>query len=655
MKGGILFGAFWLFIITAIAQNKNVGIGTLLPDSSAILELKSSDKGILIPRTDTGLVSNPATGLLIYQISDNVFYYFDGIYWRPLGNVSIGPTGLQGTPGLQGVTGNTGPTGTDGITGATGGDGLTGPTGADGLTGNAGVNGIQGPTGADGLQGPTGADGLQGAPGSPGLQGPTGADGLQGLQGPTGNDGIPGIQGPSGSDGAPGSAGPQGIQGPTGADGSLNGWSLTGNAGTTPASNFIGTTDLQDWLIKTNNIERIRVTSLGDVGFGTSLPGYHLDLNGGSFGFGSGNVRTETRTDAGLQGNAGAQSGFFETSTPVNYPAGATSWWHMIDVRHSNNSNNFALQIAGSFFDQDLYYRKTNNNPASAWSKILTSGNGGVTTSCGSTNYVTKMTSSSNIGCSQIFDDGSGVGVGTASPAYKFHVAGDIYANGGWFRVSGSNGLYWESYGPGWYVQDGTWLRTYNNASIWANSGTIATDGSFSSGYGGGGGPSGGAIFAGAVGIGTNAPSYKLHVIGTIRSNGINEISDKRFKKDVHEIGNALSLVNQLRGVYFSWMADEFPDKNFETSPQLGFIAQEIEKILPQVVKTDNEGFKSVEYSKVVAVLAEAIKEQQKIIKEQKQMIGNLSSEVKDLKAEKNNHSARIKKLEEIIGSETKK
>ncbi|MGD0710297.1 MAG: hypothetical protein ABR968_03875, partial [Bacteroidales bacterium] len=109
---------------------------------------------------------------------------------------------------------------------------------------------------------------------------------------------------------------------------------------------------------------------------------------------------------------------------------------------------------------------------------------------------------------------GGSVGIGTTTPAYLLEADGDIYANGGWFRVSGTNGIYWQSYGPGWYCQDGTWLRTYNNASIWANSGTIATNGSFSGGYGGTGGPAGGAIFAGNVGIGTTSPGYKLTVSG---------------------------------------------------------------------------------------------------------------------------------------------
>ena len=79
----------------------------------------------------------------------------------------------------------------------------------------------------------------------------------------------------------------------------------------------------------------------------------------------------QTRNDAGLQGDAGATSGFFETSAPINYPAGATGWWHLLDVRHSNPSNNFAMQFSGGFYDQELYFRKTSNNASRAWSKVL--------------------------------------------------------------------------------------------------------------------------------------------------------------------------------------------------------------------------------------------------------------------------------------------
>lgn len=185
----------------------------------------------------------------------------------------------------------------------------------------------------------------------------------------------------------------------------FGGWGLSGNTGTTASTaaygsavnnNFIGTTDSKDFVFATNNLERMRITSSGNVGIGTSTPGYRLDLANGTFAFGNSNVRTESRDNAGLQGNAGAQSGFYETASPTNYPAGATSWWHMIEARHSNNTNNYALQISGSFFDQKLFFRKTNNSATQSWTEIQTSANNPVSVSL-STNYTVTTTGYSDI------------------------------------------------------------------------------------------------------------------------------------------------------------------------------------------------------------------------------------------------------------------
>ncbi len=135
----------------------------------------------------------------------------------------------------------------------------------------------------------------------------------------------------------------------------------------------------------------------GNVGIGTASPGYRLDLAQGTFAFGNSNQRTESRDNAGLQGNAGAQSGFFETASPSNYPAGASSWWHLIDCRHSNTGNNYAMQLAGSFFDQRLYFRKTNNNAAQPWVEITTAATETYTAVSLTSDYIITNTSYTDI------------------------------------------------------------------------------------------------------------------------------------------------------------------------------------------------------------------------------------------------------------------
>jgi hypothetical protein len=117
------------------------------------------------------------------------------------------------------------------------------------------------------------------------------------------------------------------------------------------------------------NSRRIQLYDNQNQGMGLEIGG-----SGGVVGrlwYGSNGSRTETRDNAGLQGNAGAQSGFYETSNPsANWYPGASSWQHMIDVRHNNTVNNYAMQFAGSFFDQRLFFRKTDGNPSKGWSSI---------------------------------------------------------------------------------------------------------------------------------------------------------------------------------------------------------------------------------------------------------------------------------------------
>gem|GEM_PF-1240969 len=144
----------------------------------------------------------------------------------------------------------------------------------------------------------------------------------------------------------------------------------------------------------------------------------------------------------------------------------------------------------------------------------------------------------------------------------------------------------------------------------------------------------------GRIGIGTEAPSYTLHVIGRVKSNGINETSDVRYKKDVTALGSALDKIMLLRGVNYKWKTDEYPDMEFEEGIQLGIIAQEIEKVFPEVVHTDEEGYKSVEYSHLVPVLIEGVKDVntqvQSLYKQHNAEISQLKAKNKEMEAQMN-------------------
>jgi len=88
--------------------------------------------------------------------------------------------------------------------------------------------------------------------------------------------------------------------------------------------------------------------------------------------------------------------------------------------------------------------------------------------------------------------------------------------------------------------------------------------------------------------------------------------SDKRLKENVKPIENAINKVSKIRGVEFDWIVDKEIHDN--EGHDVGVIAQEVEKVLPEVVETRNNGYKAVKYEKIVSLLIEAIKEQQQQI-----------------------------------------
>jgi hypothetical protein len=117
---------------------------------------------------------------------------------------------------------------------------------------------------------------------------------------------------------------------------------------------------------------------------------------------------------------------------------------------------------------------------------------------------------------------------------------------------------------------------------------------------------------------------YLTNSSGTLTVDGVNYPSDVRYKKQITQLQHPLEKIMALNGVEYFMRVAEFPSKHFDDKLQVGLIAQEVEKVLPQVVQTNSDGYKSVDYAKVVPLLVEAVKEQQKQIDELKKIVEKL-------------------------------
>jgi len=188
------------------------------------------------------------------------------------------------------------------------------------------------------------------------------------------------------------------------------------------------------------------------------------------------------------------------------------------------------------------------------------------------------------------------VGVGTATPVTTLTVAG---------AINGRTEIGFD----GAVVGGGIW----SVGTGWTSAGSVENLYFFESG----GGTKMIIGASGNVGIGTTAPSYTLQVNGSVAgSSAYVNLSDERLKKDIHPIQNALRIIEDIHGVSFRWKtpAERSVGKQFDLSvgkPQIGFIAQEVQNVLPEAVAVANDKDRtmSVAESKVVPVLVEAVKQ----------------------------------------------
>jgi hypothetical protein len=149
---------------------------------------------------------------------------------------------------------------------------------------------------------------------------------------------------------------------------------------------------------------------------------------------------------------------------------------------------------------------------------------------------------------------------------------------------------------------------------------------------------------SGNIGIGTSTPGAKLTVAGTVQStdllggatnlttdangNIIRDPSDVRLKENVETLDGALEKVLALRGVSYEWIDKE----RFGDQVEIGFIAQEVDEVVPEVVTKGGE-YWSLNSKNLVAVVVEAMKEVWAKVSGHEERLGELEAENAELKA----------------------
>lgn len=392
--------------------------------------------------------------------------------------------------------------------------------------------------------------------------------------------------------------------------------------------------------VEGNNV--MTLLSSGNVGIGTTSPANALDVAGGAnIGSGSANYLDIA---GGTSGNPVTISA--KTTGACCSPVGLTFASGVngnIEFVGGASGNTELLRVS---MPGQVVVEPGNTNSGVSVIGLSTSGLGPVGWGGGSSGWTISAYGDNYIASS--FDDDLAVGwasggigttaltltkagnlgIGTTNPSTPLDLSGSSGADATRLRVVNTTSRTWDmavmGSGVGWGPGD------FGIGDITASSWRLVID------------PSGN------VGIGTVTPSYQLQVNSTYGGLGvftsgagiyalygnasgpgswglfcgvgfcggnmawINN-SDRRLKTDIHPIENALDKVLKLQGVYYHWRD---PKKNASEGEKVGLIAQDVEAVFPQVVKTDRMakdalpgGTKMLSYSELIAPVIEAIKE----------------------------------------------
>ncbi|GAA4161102.1 hypothetical protein GCM10022217_26230 [Chryseobacterium ginsenosidimutans] len=679
-----------VLLMMGFAAKAQVGIGTPTPNSSSMLDITSTTKGLLMPRMSTGQrtsIASPATGLQVYDTTTNSFWYFNGAVWVNSGAISaqdlrlltnnnhvtqdagVGSNGTNLGTGFNNIA-----IGTGVLNAVTSGGSNVG-IGALALTANS-LGNYNYAVGESALKANTSGTANVGL-------------GLQSLLANTiGNNNV--------------ALGYVALQSNTTGSNNTAVGVQAGNNITTGTNNItigaataIATPSASNQLNIANNI------------FGTGLSG-SVTAPAGRIGIGTNNPRSllhaaiDASTYSGqlVVGGKTIEDKIIEigynTTTNQGYiqPSWAGNTWSDLLLNPNNGGQGYVginsqsphgqLTLGNLVMNRKIILFETVNNDHQFYGFGINGATLRYQTDGAGSDHVFYSASSPTTSTELARIKGNGnVGIGTSAPITKLNVAANqtnftnelaqlvvsgidttqklllgyntstdngyiqaVHSGVNWMNLilqpnAGNVGIGTTT--PVATLDVGSKFKFYPTGAL-AKTDPIMIIGSTTSwsriGTGGGAlglwgdgntasndSPNLFIMTNGNVGIGTTTPSSLLHVNGVITATKIQGPSDFRFKKNIKPIENALDKVVKLGGYTYDWKdASEFPNQSLGKGHDMGVIAQEVEKQFPEAVTTNADGYKAVSYTELVPALIEAVK--------------TLKTEVDELKKE----IAKIKK-----------
>ena len=575
-----------------IRWNETADIWELTEDGTNYDEILTDDGGTIADRTDLSTSVVGGDYLLVLDASDTGKLKKSTITNAALQGVK-GQKGQKGQKGEVGVTGTAGAKGQKGEVGATGAKGQKGEVGVTGSAGAKGQKGEVGVTGSAGAKGQKGGVGVTGNAGAKGQKGEVGVTGSAGAKGQKGEVGVTGTAGAKGQKGQTGSAGAKGQKGEVGVTGAKGQKGVVGQKG---VAGVVPLTDPNDDRIVFWDDSASAFAFL-DAGNGINITGTTIKSEHvNTLGFNTGNgiltlgreigIDLTTDLDGRYVQNNGAlfvledEDGTEVTianNKEVKLIGGNVTTINWTDTSTGSDGDPYDI----TFTHNNVTRTNTTTTETPGYGATFTAISGISTSAEGHVTAVTTKTVT--IPASDNTD--TVYSLPTASSSTKGGITTNYSTNGRNYKVlmSGTNA----------YVNV-PWVDTNTNTNTTYTAGTgmslIGTQFNCNINT-----PT-------EVGLG-NLSSSGNNLAGAFTATGnITAYSDISLKENVKNIEDALETVSKLRGVTFDRI-------DLDNERQIGFIAQELEPLVPEVVQTMPNGIKTVAYGNVVALLVEAIKE----------------------------------------------